>query len=343
MPAGGPRVAGLAYPFPLARWILDHAGIRHDLAQSGMRGVLGRSEAALRTPVEGESAELRSTLAKLHGVPMDNLFLTHGGTEANGLVILFLLRSLWRSLGRSPRVRLFFPEYPPLRDLALWGGARLARDREEPDLVLLSNPNNPSGVFRSSDEMQTLLAGPTPTLVDETFREFSDRPTLARHRAGQLWVTGTFTKVYGADAIRVGFVVAPPGQGELFGGFQGLFLDTLPAASVKNALALLRDRSAILRESRELFRRNERILHHHLGGFPRLHAPVAFDRGPSGLPGDRLARLAVSRGVLVCPGSFFGEPSGVRLCLTRRTFARDLEAYLRVRDSLLDGHGRPSA
>ncbi len=337
MPVGELRAARPTYPFPLARWILDHAGIPHDLAQSGMKGVLTRAGSALRAPVKGEAGELRTALAKLHGVPPENLFLTHGATEANGLVLLTLLRSLSRSLGRTPRVRLFFPEYPPLRDMALWGGARLARDREAPDLVVLSNPNNPSGISHPSDRMQALMGGPAPVLVDETFREFSDRPTLARRRAGKVWVTGTFTKVYGADAIRVGFVVVPPGLEDPFGAFQGLFLDTLPAASVESALALLRDRPAILRESRELFRRNERILHHHLGGFPRLQAPVVFDRGTTGLPGDRLARQAASRGVLVCPGSFFGDPSGVRLCLTRRTFARDLEAYLRVRDSLLGG------
>ncbi len=332
------------YPFPLAHWILSHAGLRHDLAQSGMKGVLLRTETALRKPVEGDAHDLRASLAKLHGTASRNVFLTHGATEGNALVLLFLARSLSRSLGRVPRVHLFSPEYPPLRDMALWAGARPVRAQERQDLTVLSNPNNPHGTFRSSNEMQELLSRRVPVLVDETFREFTERPTLAGKGHRYLWVTGTFTKVYGGDSIRVGYVVAPPGEESSFGALQGLLLDTLPSASVMSALALLRDRSVILRESRELFRRNERILHRHLGGFPRLFAPVAFDRGLSGLPGDLLAHQAAARSVLVCPGSYFGDPSGVRLCLTRRTFARDLEAYIQVRDALLAGpRHRPSA
>jgi histidinol-phosphate/aromatic aminotransferase/cobyric acid decarboxylase-like protein len=337
MPPGGPPRASGDYPFPLAHWILSHAGARHDLAQSGMKGVLATAEAALRTPGEGDALDLQTAIARIHGASPGNVFLTHGATEGNALVLLFLVRSISRSRGRMPRVWLPSPEYPPLRDMALWAGARPARARRSHDLAVLSNPNNPRGVCLSSGEANELLSRGAPVLVDETFREFTAHPTLAGRGHRDLWVTGTFTKVYGADSIRVGFVVAPPGGEASFGHLHGLLLDNLPRASVQGALALLRERSRILRESRGLFRRNERILHHHLGGFPRLSAPVAFDRGLSGLPGDDLAHQAAARGVLVCPGSFFGDGTGVRLCLTRRTFARDLEAYLKVRDAVLAG------
>ncbi len=60
-------------------------------------------------------------------------------------------------------------------------------------------------------------------------------------------------------------------------------------------------------------------------------APVFFDRVRTE-SGDDLARRCLLASVLVCPGTFFGDPGGVRLCLTRRSFPNDLEAYLRVRN-----------
>jgi aspartate/methionine/tyrosine aminotransferase len=67
-----------------------------------------------------------------------------------------------------------------------------------------------------------------------------------------------------------------------------------------------------------------------------LAAPLWFDRGPGALPGDSIAQEGIRRGILVCPGSFFGDPTGVRLCLTRRTFPGDLLKYLDLRGSFLD-------
>ncbi|MHB8352324.1 MAG: hypothetical protein ACYDFT_06545, partial [Thermoplasmata archaeon] len=58
-------------------------------------------------------------------------------------------------------------------------------------------------------------------------------------------------------------------------------------------------------------------------------------RGEEGLDGDRLTRAALRAGVLVAPGTLFGDRTGVRVCLTRRSFPKDLASYLQVRQRFL--------
>jgi aspartate/methionine/tyrosine aminotransferase len=92
----------------------------------------------------------------------------------------------------------------------------------------------------------------------------------------------------------------------------------------------------VLAETRRLFQRNLAALRDAEPDAPPLAAPLWFDRvgGPQG--GDRLAHRAARHGVLVCPGSFFGDSSGLRVSLTRSDFPKSLAAYLSVRQ------GKPS-
>ena len=168
-------------------------------------------------------------------------------------------------------------------------------------------------------------------MVDETFREFSAAPSLQRLGAPGLWTTGSFTKAYGADDLRVGYVVAPEPERERFARFHGLVTDELPPYSVAGALVTLAARDRILREVRAIVGRNQALWRAAVPKSPPLAAPVAFD-DPVPLGGDRLARQCLRASVLVCPGRFFGRASGVRVGLTRRSFPTDLRAYLAVRD-----------
>ncbi len=80
-----------------------------------------------------------------------------------------------------------------------------------------------------------------------------------------------------------------------------------------------------------MFERNRALWRRATPHGPDLAAPLAFD-DPVRPDGTRFARRCLRASVLVSPGALFGRPSGVRVCLTRRTFPRDLRAYLRVRD-----------
>ncbi|HEV2165955.1 MAG TPA: aminotransferase class I/II-fold pyridoxal phosphate-dependent enzyme, partial [Thermoplasmata archaeon] len=224
------------------------------------------------------------------------------------------------------------PEYPPIGDAAREVGFARARSPSEADAVALSSPRNPLGTSVPLEEIRGLAEAHRPVLVDQTFREFTEEPAATRSGLEDLWLSGSYTKVYGADELRVGYAIVPDRQVEGFGRFHGLLLDRLPARSVSGALAILAHRSRLLGEARGLLRQNERYLKSRLEGVPDLAAPVWFDRGRHGLDGDRLAQRLLRKGVLVCAGSYFGDPRGVRIALTRRSFPADLDAYLAVRD-----------
>jgi histidinol-phosphate/aromatic aminotransferase/cobyric acid decarboxylase-like protein len=268
-------------------------------------------------------------------VAKERVFLTTGATEANSDVMFYLFREAVRKSGRVPRFRSSPPEYPPLVDAPEAIGYRRVGPREAAELTVCSQPNNPLGTRDAEEPFALRARGSAAILVDETFREF----TTARSRAASgergLWVTGSFTKVYGADAIRVGYVAPPPEEAVRFRQFADRVLHPISPMSVGAALAILEHRVEILRETRSVVRQNLAALRHRLRGVPELAAPLWFDRGEGVLPGDTFARRALDAGVLVCSGSFFGDATGVRICLTRRTFPEDLGAYLSVRDRFL--------
>jgi aspartate/methionine/tyrosine aminotransferase len=324
--------------FPLADWIDDHADVRHNLAQSGLKGVLPALEATLARPEEGDPEALSRKLAAIIAVPSERLFLTHGASEGNALVLVFLARHLAGSRRAPIRFTTPVPEYPPLGDAAEWAGLRRAGRGEAAEVVACSDPNNPTGLrLEENPAISPALQHAKAILVDETFREFTTARSRAAEGDPKFWVTGTFTKVYGADRIRVGFVVAPEPSTEEFASFHGVMTDEIAPASVGAALAILRDREGLLAEARRRLARNLAALRAAIPEVPELKGPVHFDRGAGDLDGDRFAEFALEAGVLVCPGSYFGDPTGVRICLTSPAFPEALPAYLAAREKWLNG------
>jgi histidinol-phosphate/aromatic aminotransferase/cobyric acid decarboxylase-like protein len=313
--------------FALGDWVLDHPDVPHNLAISGMRDSLRSLPAALRTLPTADPPALRARLGRLYGVRADRVFLTHGATEANALILQFLARPT-SDRTRLPLLHTPIPEYPPIGDAAIELGFRRTEDPRGADLVALSSPCNPLGTRVPLSTVREYSDSARAVLVDQTFREFTEDPPVTRAAIERLWLSGSFTKIFGADDLRVGFAIAPEASVDAFRRLHGLLLDRLAPRSVSGALAVLAHRASLLSEARGVFRANERYLRAHIDGVPNLAAPVWFDRGTRGLDGDRWGMDLLKAGVLVCSGSYFGEPRGIRIALTRRSFPVDLDAYL---------------
>ncbi len=313
--------------FPLADWIDSHAGVRHHLGSSGMYGSIRSPVPSGREIRAADAEDLRRRLGDLLDVAPERVFLTHGGTEANSTVMFFLRAR--RGAGRACRIA--YPEYPPLFDGARAAGF-VVRDSPAPaTLAVVSQPRNPEGNLWSRSRLRRWAEGARYLLVDETFREFSGTRSLSAGSDPRVWTTGSFTKFFAGDDFRVGFAVAPEAEAEAFGRFHGLVTDEVAPFSIASASGCLRAISEVRRAVAEVLTPNRAMWEACFPGSPAPVAPVGFDR--HAIPdGDNLAGRCLAASVLVCPGRLFGDPSGVRLTLTRRTFPRDLAAYLAVRD-----------
>ena len=84
--------------------------------------------------------------------------------------------------------------------------------------VYLCNPNNPTGVTVTADEISYLLDNipeDIPVLIDEAYHHFVEDPayeeSLKYVREGRrVVIARTFSKIYGMAAMRIGFAIAPP-------------------------------------------------------------------------------------------------------------------------------------
>lgn len=87
-----------------------------------------------------------------------------------------------------------------------------AVEREQPDMIILCSPNNPTGCVLEAEGLETLLRTARGlVVVDEAYYEFSGQtvaPLLARH--AHLLVFRTFSKALGLAGLRVGYLLAAP-------------------------------------------------------------------------------------------------------------------------------------
>lgn len=106
------------------------------------------------------------------------------------------------------------PEQPRGHDIE----AMIAALRPDHGLVMLANPNNPTGTWLPLSAIERLLqaAGPdTLVVVDEAYGEFLDQPDCGSALSllcayPNLLVTRTFSKLHGLAALRVGVLVGHP-------------------------------------------------------------------------------------------------------------------------------------
>ncbi len=169
-----------------------------------------------------EYAEARRELAEFFGVSPDQLLLTNGTDEAIQLVINTYVDA-------GDEVCLLKPSYAMYRFYAELAGAEvreipyetgtlafpleqlLAAITDRTRAVLIANPNNPTGTGASVEALARVLdrAAHAAVLVDEAYYEFSGvtlLPLVGKHP--NLFVSRTFSKVYGLAALRAGCLIS---------------------------------------------------------------------------------------------------------------------------------------
>ncbi len=172
---------------------------------------------------DGASFALRSALAARLGVAENQLVFGCGGDEILELVAKTFLRRGdevvygWPSFAMYPIVAKGMGAVPvqvPLDDdftYDLDGILEAITDRTR--LVMLCNPNNPTGTSYGREAFEAFVAklpADVVLLVDEAYYEFvrrddyPDTVSLTRTRPGTI-VLRTFSKIYGLAGLRIGY------------------------------------------------------------------------------------------------------------------------------------------
>ena len=165
-----------------------------------------------------EYRETKPVLANFFGVSEDEFILTNGTDEAIQVLVNTYVDD-------GDDVIILHPSYAMYKFYSEVAGAAVRElGYREPDLafpmeelmaaikpstraILISNPNNPTGTGIGLPEVERILdaAPQAAVLIDEAYFEFS-RVTALRMlvRYANLFVSRTFSKVYGMAALRVG-------------------------------------------------------------------------------------------------------------------------------------------
>jgi histidinol-phosphate aminotransferase len=180
---------------------------------------------ALRNGITAESlsvypdyARVKRTLSAFFGVSPEELLLTNGTDEAIQVLINTCIDD-------ADEVVIPRPSYAMYRFYAEVAGASIVEVAYEPPhltfpieallaaitpqtrAVLISNPNNPTGTATGLEQIELILnkAPHAAVLIDEAYYEFCGVTALGLiPRYPNLFVSRTFSKVYGMAAMRMG-------------------------------------------------------------------------------------------------------------------------------------------
>ena len=181
---------------------------------------------------DGAASALKTALTRQWEVSRESIMVANGSDE-----VFMLLAAAWIGPGENAvSARETFSQYryavhlfgAEIRELPLSEGhfnldAILEAINEQTRIVFLCNPNNPTGTYRTHDEIENFLSRvPQDVIVilDEAYADFADQPDFPDSKAllkkyPHLVVTRTFSKLYGLAGLRVGYAL---GNSEIISG-----------------------------------------------------------------------------------------------------------------------------
>ncbi|PYS93432.1 MAG: aspartate aminotransferase [Acidobacteria bacterium] len=303
----------------------------------------------LKYPPSNGSEALRERIALFHGAgaTRDNVLVTNGGSEAN-------YTTLWGLLEKGDRVAFMLPNYmqgwglarayggraDPFRlvERSAGGRTRWALDTASLDravtrrtrVILVTNPNNPTGAVLTEEEMDAVVRAARRArawiVSDEVYRgaEVSG-PTSPTFwgRYDKVLVTAGLSKAFGLPGLRIGWIVGPVKEIARLWSYQDYL--TLSPTLLSDRLAQIAmepaRREAILTRTRGIIGANLPRLegwidaHGDLFSYiPPAAGAIALVRYDLPIASAALfERLRLEHSVLITPGAHFGIGRYIRI------------------------------
>jgi histidinol-phosphate aminotransferase len=175
---------------------------------------------------------LNQAIAEYDGVKPENVMVTAGSGEVLDVVgsTFLMLTPNKKVLGVEPSYSSVYQhatsiksdaiKLPLTKDFRQDIGVILdtaVKRQNEIGFVYICNPNNPTGVIVTKDEIKQLLDGlpaGMPVLIDEAYHHYVNDPRYATsmpyvNEGRPVIVARTFSKIAGMAAMRIGYGVAP--------------------------------------------------------------------------------------------------------------------------------------
>jgi histidinol-phosphate aminotransferase len=191
-------------------------------------------------------------------------------------------------------------------------------------LVFIANPNNPTGTWLGSDELEQFIAAlpaHVMVVVDEAYFEYveqADYPDTSTWlaRFPNLIVTRTFSKAYGLAGLRIGYALSHPDVAGLLNRVRQPF--NVNSVAQAAALAALDDVDYL----QQCIMFNREGMTRLVTGFETLGLSyiksvgnfVAVDTGRSGAD---VFEALLQKGVIVRPVANYGMPGHLRVTVGR--------------------------
>ena len=171
---------------------------------------------------DSDSNELREVYSKVINVNTENLIAGHGSDEMLGMLISKYISQGKKILTLAPDFSMYdfycslnggeMIKYQTEEDgqVNVSEFIKLGKEKEV-DIVMFSNPNNPTGNIIRNDDIEIILEQfkDIPVVVDEAYVEFYGNSMVSMiDKYKNLIVTRTLSKAWGLANLRVGFLIA---------------------------------------------------------------------------------------------------------------------------------------
>jgi hypothetical protein len=299
-------------------------------------------------PSSDGSPRLREQIAKFYpDCTPENVTVTNGGSEANYVTLMSLLEE-------SDRLACMLPNY-----MQAWGLGRTYADGSDAfhlvpgisdghnrwaldidelkrvvtkrtKVILVTNPNNPTGAVLNEEEMNAVVEGARNAkawlVVDEIYRgaEYDGLTTPTFWgRYDKVVVTSGLSKAFAMPGLRLGWVVAPPKLIEKL-WIHHDYLTLTPNVFSDYIAAIAMEpvrREALLTRTKNIIKKNlpplEAWITENADLFnyirPLAGAIAYFTYNPPIRPQTLIDRLRVEESVLLVPANHFGmSHKGIR-------------------------------
>ena len=186
---------------------VDHSGL--------MNHLMSCTELLSNYP-EPEPVSVEKRLSETYGMPVDNIIVTNGATEAiyliarkmsgaSSAVVVPTFREYQDACAMCGHSVRFVPEYE------VYNGALSACNA---DVVWLCNPNNPTGMVFNREELLKIIDSKPETLfvIDQAYADYSVVKVLEASDVlsrGNVIMLQSLTKQFAVPGLRIGYAIAP--------------------------------------------------------------------------------------------------------------------------------------